>query len=287
MKKTLLLLFAYSFIVSTSRSQSTATSIYGQYIWTQATILKPCDDQGNDDHSESIRLSEPKQKFKVLKLIEGEKTAIIQILNYRGASNAFYKYNFFGDSADLSNFTTEHIKANLLGDHQAYFKVAVDDINKFAAKDFIESASLAFGVINFPFKLRPQKGLGDFSGSFNFGAAIGVKFAHRSWRKISNSIITAYSISNINLDSVSVTHNQDKLTSTNNFTAFSFSIGYLLEYDKIQVGLFIGWDQLSRINQLNFGWRYQGKPWISIGFGYAIFSSSKATEAAENKQQGQ
>jgi hypothetical protein len=65
------------------------------------------------------------------------------------------------------------------------------------------------------------------------------------------------------------------LASTNNFTAFSFSLGILAEYQRVQAGIFLGWDRIGKLNQREFDWQYQGKPWISVGFGFAIFSGQK------------
>ncbi|MEM8907938.1 MAG: hypothetical protein AAGD05_08850, partial [Bacteroidota bacterium] len=135
--------------------------------------------------------------------------------------------------------------------------------------------SLAFGIINFPFKARFAEDRFDFSGAFNFGAAIGYKFKHKSYRKFNFSVLTGYSISTVVLDSVSVRQNAKDLSATNNFTAFSFSTGLLFEYEKVQAGIFLGWDFLNRINQDRYGWKYQGTPWLSVGFGYSIFSNEK------------
>jgi hypothetical protein len=113
----------------------------------------------------------------------------------------------------------------------------------------------------------------DFSGSFNFGAAIGYTFAHRVDRKWTISAMSAYSISSLNVDTSMVNKNKPSLESTNNFTAFSISVGLLLTYnDKIQIGAFMGSDRISRLNQQYYDWIYQGNPWFSVGFGYSIFS---------------
>ncbi|GAB4028951.1 hypothetical protein [Spirosoma koreense] len=98
-------------------------------------------------------------------------------------------------------------------------------------------------------------------------------------------MLTGYSISNVVLDAPSVERNANLLTETNNFTALSLSVGYMFENEKIQVGVFMGNDNLSRVNQENFGWQYQGKPWFSIGLGYSIFSTEKPkTDSSKEKQ---
>lgn len=277
-------------------AQTSETSKIGLYKWREVVFIQPCYINGDNYTTTTtnaagiaVTVTVPEtttkagQKFRVLKIIDGA-NAIIQVLDYTKettgpkkyqATPDFYKYNFRGTIVEYNSLTEEAINSRNYGIHQAYFRVGVSILDELAVKESTVGGSLAAGVINFPFKYRIQKGNADFSGAFNFGAGIGYTFPHLSWRSFSHSIISGYSISNIVLDSSNSNKNQDKLASTNNFAAFSFSLGYLVQYQKVQAGIFLGWDRLSKINQNEFDWQYQGKPWISIGFGLAIFSGQK------------
>jgi len=57
----------------------------------------------------------------------------------------------------------------------------------------------------------------------------------------------------------------------------------MVEYQNIQAGVFVGWDHIGRINQNTYGWIYQSKPWISVGFGYAIFTKEKSKEKSKEE----
>ena len=255
----------------------------GLYKWTEAVFIQPCDIDGANTLDPAIP-SKAGQKFRVITIKDGA-NAIIQILDYTTSSGKadkklspttdFYRYNFDGIASDYSNLSDEDANSRSYGDKQRYFKVGVAYIEALAVRETRIGGALAAGVINFPFKYRPQKGNADFSGAFNFGAGIGYKFHHKSWRQFTYSIISGYSISNVVLDSSNANKNQGKLSSTNNFTAFSFSLGLLAEYQRVQAGIFIGWDRISKLNHREFDWQYQGKPWISVGFGFAIFSGQK------------
>jgi len=191
----------------------------------------------------------------------------------------FYKYNFWGNKNNYDNLSSEKINSRDYGEFQAYFKVSLADVEEFSRRESYIAGSLTAGIINFPFKYRPQKDKVDFSGAFNFGAGIGYTFRHKSYHKTTHSIISGYSISNIVLDSSNTVRNQNKLASTNNFTSLSISLGYLIQHQTVQAGIFIGFDQISKINQDQYGWVYQGQPWISIGFGLAIFSGQNEKKA--------
>ncbi len=253
----------------------------GFYFWNTTVEMEEI----NFATENSIRkaYSELNQKFKIIKILN-DNDALIQILNYNSDHRLFQEYNFNGTIAACEALSNTERKANNHFTKQKYFKVKIALIDEYATKYNYVSPSLAFGVLNFPFKFRNTEGNTDFSGAFNFGTAIGYKFPHKSSDKFTWSILTGYSISNVVLDSVSTSKNQDDLTSTNNFTAFSFSIGLMLEYEKIQAGLFLGWDYLNRINQDQYDWKYQGKPWISVGFGYSIFSNEKSGTVNKEKQ---
>lgn len=282
------------FISIFSIAQSNDEFVQGLYKWTDVILIEPCDEKGKSIAGSSKISTKISQKFRVIDRVAGGTNVLIKFLDYTVKNNdsatkntqlynpttLFYKYNFDGESSKYSVLSNTDKNSRSYGKEQKYFKVDARLLEKFALKEATIDWSLAIGVVNFPFKFRPQKDKVDFSGSFNFGAGLGVTFPHKSWRKTTHSLISGYSISNVVLDSVSVVKNHDKLSSTNNFTAFSFSLGYLIQYEKVQAGLFIGWDRINRINQEEFGWIYQGKSWLSIGFGLAIFSGGKETPDA-------
>lgn len=258
----------------------------GLYTWKNSIVMKACNIYGV--RTGGAELSEPGQEFRVIGdvLVGTNHYSVMKILDYAHVNKRlihpnkiktdakFFKYNYNAPPATYEKLTDQDKFGGNYSNNQIYFIARSDSVDSASVK-YINtrvSGSLSFGIVNFPFKYRPQKGKADFSGAFNFGAAVGYKFKHRTYGT-SFSIITCYSVSNIVLDSVSTSSNQSKLSKTNNFTAFSFSAGVLLEYQKVQAGVFIGWDTLNRINQEEYGWHYNGKPWFSVGFGFSIFSS--------------
>jgi len=299
MRYTLLLSVLLSTI--SAEAQAPSSSLLGLYKWNSVVLMQPADQNGspnktNNENDPKIP-SEVGQQFRVVDVNKG--TALIIILNYTKTktdnSNGiaittvtlrdnFYKYNFFGDANNYAGLSNEQKRNQNYGKYQAYFTIdatVLSDIHLVIKDDKIGGA-LSLGVLNFPFKYRPQTGHGDFSGAFNFGAAIGYKFPHQSWRPFTYSVVSGYSISNTVLDSSNTVRNQGSLASSNNYSSFSFSLGFLIEYQKVQAGFFLGWDRLSNLNQREFGWTYQGRPWLSVGFGVAVFSTQ--SEKPNNNQ---
>lgn len=253
--------------------------------------ITPCAIDGSDE-SLPLDVSLPGQKFRVINVVSG--FAVLQVLDYTTENKStntiteqpnFYRYNFDGDNADYSALSAPERNARFYGDVQRYFKVSTDVLDANASRLDRVNFALAVGVINYPFKYRPQKGHPDFSGAFNFGVAVGVKLPHKESLKFTHSIITGYSISQVSLDTSTVTKNKAEVIGNNNFAAFSFSVGYMVEYDRVQAGVFLGFDQMGKLNNDHFGWIYQGKPWLSVGIGYSIFSTSKPAPNLKAVQQ--
>lgn len=294
--KFILIVFIFSFLSPNAQNQE--VSALGLYKWNGRVFMQPCDAKGTEIPNSDLIISESGQYFTILAV--GKSTVepyyIIQISAYKDkkgkiendemtrTSSDFLKSKYFlynyQETKDSSYKLRSKIPLNLsqLGSNQKFFKVSIEIVKEKAIREDRIGAGVAFGVMNFPFKFRLQNT--DFTSNFNLGASIGIKCARKSWRKSGLSFLVGYGMSTINLDSASVTKNHQKLVSTNNFSAISLSIGCLFEFEKVQAGFFFGWDRMNRLNQKEFGWIYQAKPWVSIGFGYSIFSIEKETSSS-------
>jgi len=316
---TFLLFTLLTFISSSAIAQDI---LKGSYEWTQRVfMIEPKDGNGSDgsilninsiikmlnDNSpadtdkklefkkEKVIISLVGQKFVVIDKIN-DKWALIMILDYsykkdkknKSETTAddkgplYFKYNFSGNETVFNDLTTEMEKSTKANDkYQKYFLVNISDIEKYAIRTGRYAGSLAIGVLNLPFKFRPQR-RSDFSGGFNLGVAVGYKMPHNVNRKTSVSILGGFSLSTQNIDTTTIKRNLSLVQGVNNLSSLSYSLGGIIEYENAQVGLFFGLDLLNRINQSNFGWVYQGKPWISFGIGYSIFSKEKVKPETKN-----
>lgn len=269
-------------VAQVSQAQAPA-GLIGRYYWQSSIKMIECDINGvpvATDASEQ-KTSLVGQKFEVIDTVNKD-TALLRILNYKDSAR-FKEFNA-NISTNVSDLKRQEQLNQFHGSKQKYFSVPVTKINDYATPYTRNRTSMSVGVLYFPFKYRPQKESADFSGSFNFGAALGITLGNYSYNKWSISFLTGYSISNIKLDSASVGRNSDMLTVTNDLSAFSFSFGPMVQYDRVQAGVFVGMDRISRLNHLTYGWVYQGKPWVSVGFGYSIFTIQNEKSSTDKKQ---
>lgn len=246
----------------------------GTYKWLESVPMKRCDYlgrpyQGNRQMGE---LSIQGQLFKVVE-VKGDSLIII-IVDYINSGVNSYTYNLLDSTA--SNITKS--------ENQAYFKISLADLDNYAQSQTKIASTMKLGAITFPFKFRPQKDFQDFSGSFNIGGAVGLTIKHYEWRKSSWTFLGSYALSNIYLDSITTTSNQVELNKTNNFNGWSVAFGVMLEFDKVQVALYLGSDRINKMNQSRYGWKYQGKTWFSFGFGLALFSPFDDKKVYSNAQ---
>ncbi|MGB5943296.1 MAG: hypothetical protein WBG71_10470 [Leeuwenhoekiella sp.] len=54
----------------------------------------------------------------------------------------------------------------------------------------------------------------------------------------------------------------------------------MLEYKKVQVGLYMGWDHIN--NQANYNWEHQGNVWFGAGLGFDVFEISSDKTVSQN-----
>ena len=200
----------------------------------------------------------------------------------------FLRYNFSGSLDDFNKLNQQQKVSRTFGTDQKYFIVRMSVFRSHAKKvvaKTITKGALGFGILNYPFKLRIQPHLTDFTGSFNIGAAVSFTYKHDSVSKWTFSHVLGIGISSITLDKAAVNTDTAGVASTNSLAALTLSYGLMVQYDKIQLGLFIGWDRISNLNNNTYGWKYQGNPWISIGLGYSIFSTSTTTQEKKSDTQ--
>lgn len=283
MKKLLCIL---SLLACFFQSRAEDEIVKGVYRWKAKILMTPINHEYKSIQimGRSCIESRVWQKFHVLEV--GKDSSIIEVLDYDTASAMFALYNFNGSVNDFrSKYNSSQITYENYGSSTLYFRVKNSDILLYAAKYVRLGASLSAGVINYLVKYRGQKGQVDFSGASNIGGAIGLTLPHRQDNDWTVSVLLGVGISNINLDSASISNNRALLQQVNNFSAFSGSLGLLFCYRKVQVGFFGGFDRLSNLVQKQFDWNYQGKPWMSIGLGFNVFSPQEGAEvgAGDNK----
>lgn len=279
----------------------------GLYIWENTVIMERCDKLGAPlNQSIDDQLSIPGQQFRVINSGDdtlGNEFVVIKILDYASSkvkylkktsekngspieskTSSFTLYNFDENQVKIDNsnsFVFEDTKQ--YGSAQKYFRIKKEDLNSHSKGYTKIAPSFAFGLLNLPFKARIQSNKADFSGSLNINNAVGITYGHQSWRKMKFTTVLSYGVSSTQLDSISVSRNHNRLTSSSTFPTLTLAIGQVFTFEKIQLGIFLGIDRLSRQNQDTFGWTYNGDPWLSIGFGYSIFSIEKENNNINSK----
>ena len=135
----------------------------------------------------------------------------------------------------------------------------------------VENADrVSFGILTLPFKYRLQKGA-SFENKFNLNTVISILLNNSLNQNIKWHAQFGAGFGTVNLNA----DNAPKITAgtTEDIETITGYGGIMFEYKKIQTGIYLGFDKINNNNK--YDWQSQGKPWISIGIGFKIFTISK------------
>lgn len=260
-------------------------SVYGLYTWTHEVLMTVCDMNGDEISGEMPRNSMVGQKFRVVK--DTGDNVLIRVLDYPKTTKRWWRFKNDSISPERpSNFYKYNVKnrTEFMGlnekkrmdddfdSERILFKVPKSYLKDHARSEEYRRPNIAIGAINFPFKMRFQNGRRDFSGAFNLGVGVGMSLRQKEWKKNDYYVLIGTGITEINLLASEVGRNADLLQDVNGLTALTISMGFMIQREKTQIGLFYGWDHLSAGNHATYDWKQQARPWVSLAIGYAIFS---------------
>jgi hypothetical protein len=138
---------------------------------------------------------------------------------------------------------------------------------------------VAAGSVIIPIKMRFSEF--DFSRDFALGFTVGPRWRISSQREHYLHLLGAFNVNIVTVDSANTAGVMKRPADKG---ALGFALGGVLDFNGAQLGAFVGTDWLGRRDRSN--WVYQGKPWVSLGLGFTIFSRSSnaaPTGQIENK----
>ena len=122
------------------------------------------------------------------------------------------------------------------------------------------------GFFNVPYKLRFKEF--DFTSNINAGLNLSAKI--RMNRRIENGFALAPMVG-IGVTGIDINTANSNSTTVAKLTAYTVNTGGLVYItENINVGILVGWDILSATDQKNYGWKYNGKPWLGLGINFSF-----------------
>lgn len=188
-----------------------------------------------------------------------------------GATNDDFVVRFWvwkGDDAknEIFNYTDSTKQ-----EHR-YFLMDKTDFKTRNQQRYSMKPSIAIGAAAIPFKIRRNPFL--FTNDVGVGSVFGPKFRLSPYNnKNFYSIVAGVGLSSIVLDSISTRGTITDDSVSKKVSSLTVSSGVVFDFGGIEIGAFVGWDFID--NNDNINWRYQGKPWLSVGFGYSLFHKAK------------
>ncbi|MGK6344097.1 hypothetical protein ACMGDK_17955 [Chryseobacterium sp. DT-3] len=200
----------------------------------------------------------------------------VHVQNIKNDRVYFVFGNFSGSVADLESKINKNFKvsisANKERDDKTVYSLPLTDFKDYT-KPVYNMVDWRVGVFTVPFKLRLSEF--SFDANVNLGANLGAKF--RMNRKIKNGFglepILGFGLASIKLD-----ESNSKTAESTNISAFSINTGLLIHINQsINVGFTYGFDHISRNDQNNYDWKYNGKGWLGLGINVAFSGQNDNT----------
>jgi hypothetical protein len=143
------------------------------------------------------------------------------------------------------------------------------------ARRFEPRERLSIGILSLPFKARPQNDF-SFSTEFNLNSTLNYSFAYSNNVSINWQIGAGIGTIGLNTSNSSGLANDE----AQDVSTITFLNGIMLQYNKVQAGLYIGVDHIN--NQRNYKWDSNGNLWFGFGIGYDLFNLSLLKETNQH-----
>ena len=161
-------------------------------------------------------------------------------------------------------FKKDTLKRKLYNDKIYYINKS--DFEK-SYEEYIPDDKLSVGILTLPFKARPQDDF-SFDTEFNLSTTLNWNF-HKVYNAKMNLQIGA-GIGSVNLNSSNASGITDG--KAQDVATLNFFSGLMLEYKKVQAGIYVGVDQIN--NQSEYQWNSNGNLWFGFGIGFNVFKIS-------------
>ncbi|MDF2188017.1 hypothetical protein [Paraflavitalea sp. CAU 1676] len=162
------------------------------------------------------------------------------------------------------------------------FAISPRVLNSACKEYFGGKKEFTWGVMTLPIKARLGNGgdnFFDFEERLNLGFVFGRKKQLEGYASRANNWLLGFGITSVKTDSLSLKEVQYYEGKT--ALALSLHGGYLYQFDAFQVGAFLGVDFVP--GKVGRTWKNQGRPWIGLAIGVALFSKTTDGGTGDNE----
>ncbi|WP_412850947.1 hypothetical protein ACL0VS_05445 [Chryseobacterium sp. PMSZPI] len=206
-------------------------------------------------------------------------------------------FYFYANKNNLQDKKKLRLTVNAIEGNKVYFSIwsfKNDDklTNKISKKEYIlskeefknlmmplyDKVDWRVGFYTMPFKLRFHDF--NFDANINLGGNLGAKIRFNRMKKDGFALEPMVGVgwSNIKMDD-----SNSLATSATNIGAFTINTGLLFYVtSEINIGLTLGWDNISGNDQKKYDWKYNGKGWLGIGINFSFSKEEKNTGSKDS-----
>lgn len=159
-------------------------------------------------------------------------------------------------------------------DKELFFLIRKGDLATYAVPLYSRFSPFA-GASVLPFKLRPQTG--EFTKDLTLTGLGGIKWRPKRKDSFSVGALFGVGVTSVSLDSLNT---EGRVLEPSDRAAITLSTGLVMQWERLQVGVFMGWDHLNKADRKL--WVHQGAHWLAVGIGVSIFSEESEVKKEEN-----
>lgn len=170
------------------------------------------------------------------------------------------------------NFTKDSTKAKIYNDKIYY--ISKSEFDK-SAEVIQKKDKLSVGILTLPFKARPQD---DFSFDTEFNLSTTLNYNITAIYDANFNVQIGAGIGSVNLNASNAKGITD--LKAQDVACLNLFSGLMVEYKKVQAGLYVGIDQIN--NQSQYQWQHNGNIWFGFGIGFNVFNISLGEKENQN-----
>ncbi len=159
-------------------------------------------------------------------------------------------------------------------DHDLYFLFPIAVFDKYC-KPLQLKGGLTVGIPTIPTKIRfgnagttSNKRFFRFEGNVSLGLSGGYKRTFGNENQYAWNLVVGFTVASVPVDSLTT---KGVVNSNTSAASFSPHVGLVMDFQKVQFGIYSGIDFLN--GEPNKYWVYENQPWLGIGFGYSLLKA--------------
>ena len=191
-------------------------------------------------------------------------TGLVVRVNYIDDGKVYFTY---------WRFPENDVRNQIYAPSKKTYRLAIDKFKKITTARYDKFVGWRIKPFTVPIRLRGfNEGSFEFETNLSIGSSVSTGLRYNLTKEDRYFEFTGgIGITKVNLKP----SNSNLENETLSPAAFTIALGFLFHYDKMNAGLFLGWDKISGEEQQKYDWKHNNDLWLGIGLNIGVLNLSK------------